>query len=154
MTVDRLAVCEPLPEPQELGLEHLQLRTGRDDTSRCGADYIRSVQRRATKCASATTSIACAVQESAHQVLILPRALGDGEPANGGCSCTSARSIVTGLCFFEGADRVPKCLHGWHLRLSAGEDRSRPERHIIMAARFQTLRGEPNGPPRIAAILI
>ena len=30
--------------------------------------------------------------------------------------------------------------------LSAGEDRSRPERHIIMAARFQTLRGEPNGP--------
>ena len=32
------------------------------------------------------------------------------------------------------------------LVLSAGEDRSRPERHIIMAARFQTLRGEPNGP--------
>ena len=41
MTVDRLAVCEPLPEPQELGLEHLQLCTARDDTSRCGTDYIR-----------------------------------------------------------------------------------------------------------------
>ena len=54
---------------------------------------------------------------------------------------TSARSIGTGLSLFEGADRVPKCLHGWHLRLSAGEDRSRPERLIIMAARFQTLRG-------------
>ena len=35
MTVDRLAVCEPLPEP------HLQLCTARDDTSRCGTDYIR-----------------------------------------------------------------------------------------------------------------
>ena len=41
MTVDRLAVCEPAPEPQELGLEHLQLYTARDDTSRCGTDYIR-----------------------------------------------------------------------------------------------------------------
>jgi hypothetical protein len=41
MTVDRLAVCEPAPEPQELGLEHLQLCTARDDTSRCGTDYIR-----------------------------------------------------------------------------------------------------------------
>jgi len=39
---------------------HLALRNG--------ITYV-SVQRRATKCASATTSIACAVQESAHQVL-------------------------------------------------------------------------------------